>query len=247
MRIAHAATAVTSALTLALAPVAAAAPPSDAPEVPVGDIAKTGGANRTKGGRDGDKTADLRDSVRGRNAKNVILLIGDGMGTSEITSARNYQYGPAGTLPGLDALPITGEYTTYALTKDGPDKGKPDYVTDSAASGTGWATGTKTYNGAISVDLEGKPLDTILEIVQRQGFATGNVTTAELQDATPAVLTAHVTDRDCKGPKETLAKCAGNAVDNGGRGSISEQLVNTPRRYQPGWGRQVLCGDHHRR
>ncbi|SKH74332.1 alkaline phosphatase [Mycobacteroides abscessus subsp. massiliense] len=80
MRIAHAATAVTSALTLALAPVAAAAPPSDAPEVPVGDIAKTGGANRTKGGRDGDKTADLRDSVRGRNAKNVILLIGDGMG-----------------------------------------------------------------------------------------------------------------------------------------------------------------------
>ncbi|MGC7323058.1 alkaline phosphatase, partial [Mycobacteroides abscessus subsp. massiliense] len=97
----------------------------------------------------------------------------------------------------------------------------PDYVTDSAASGTGWATGTKTYNGAISVDLEGKPLDTILEIVQRQGFATGNVTTAELQDATPAVLTAHVTDRDCKGPKETLARCAGNAVDNGGRGSIS--------------------------
>lgn len=249
MRIAHAATAVTSALTLALAPVAAAAPPSDAPEVPVGDIAKTGGANRTTGGRDGDKTADLRDSVRGRNAKNVILLIGDGMGTSEITSARNYQYGAAGTLPGLDALPITGEYTTFALTKDGPDKGKPDYVTDSAASGTGWATGTKTYNGAISVDLEGKPLDTILEIVQRQGFATGNVTTAELQDATPAVLTAHVTDRDCKGPKETLARCAGNAVDNGGRGSISEQLVNTRADISLGGGGKyfaetITAGEH---
>lgn len=90
----------------------------------MGDIAKTGGANRTTGGRDGDKTADLRDSVRGRNAKNVILLIGDGMGTSEITSARNYQYGAAGTLPGLDALPITGEYTTFALTKDGAGQGQ---------------------------------------------------------------------------------------------------------------------------
>ncbi len=249
MRISHAATALTSALILALAPSAAAAPPSDSPEVPVGDIAKTGGANRTKGGRDGDKAADLRDSVLGRNAKNVILLIGDGMGTSEITSARNYQHGAAGTLPGLDALPITGEYTTFALTKDGPEKGKPDYVTDSAASGTGWATGTKTYNGAISVNLDGKPLDTILEIVQKQGFATGNVTTSELQDATPAVLTSHVVDRDCKGPKETLEKCAGNAVDNGGKGSISEQLVSTRADISLGGGGKyfaetITAGEH---
>ncbi|MEU9806683.1 alkaline phosphatase [Mycobacterium sp. NPDC050853] len=249
MRISHAATVLTSALILALAPSATAAPPSDSPEVPAGDIAKTGGANRTAGGRDGDKTADLRDSVEGRDAKNVILLIGDGMGTSEITSARNYQHGAAGTLPGLDALPITGEYTTFALTKDGSDRGKPDYVTDSAASGTGWATGTKTYNGAISVDLDGKPLDTILEIVQKQGFATGNVTTAELQDATPAVLTAHVTDRDCKGPKETAEKCAGNAIENGGKGSISEQLVATRADISLGGGgkyfdESIAGGEH---
>jgi len=250
MRISHAATALTSALILA--PSSAAAPPSDSPEVPVGDIATTGGANRVKGGREGDKAADLRNSVQSRNAKNVILLIGDGMGTTEITSARNYQHGAAGTLPGLDALPITGEYTTFALTKDGPEKGKPDYVTDSAAAGTGWATGTKTYNGAISVDLDGQPLDTILEIVQKQGFATGNVTTAELQDATPAVLTAHVTDRDCKGPKDTLQKCAGNAgnaVDNGGKGSISEQLVNTRADISLGGGAKyfeetITSGEH---
>ena len=68
MRISHAVIALTSTLILALAPSAAAAPPSDAPEVPVGEIAKTGGANRTPGGRDGDKVADLRNSVQGRNA-----------------------------------------------------------------------------------------------------------------------------------------------------------------------------------
>lgn len=215
-----------AALILAT-PAATAAPPSDTPEVPVAALSRTGGANRTPGGLDGDKTADLRGSVHGRNAKNVILLIGDGMGTSEITAARNYQYGAAGTLPGIDALPVTGEYTTFSLIKDGPDRGKPEYVTDSAASGTGWATGTKTYNRAVSVDLDGRPLDTILEIAQRAGFATGNVTTAELQDATPAVLTAHVTDRNCKGPNETTRLCPENAVENDGRGSIAEQLVAT--------------------
>ena len=45
---------------------------------------------------------------------------------------------------------MTGEYTTYAVKKGTSDT--PEYVTDSAASGTGWATGHKTYNNAISVD-----------------------------------------------------------------------------------------------
>ena len=71
------------------------------------------------------------------------------MGDSEITIARNYHVGAAGRL-NLDGLPLTGAYTTYAV-KAGTTN-VPDYVTDSAASGTGWATGTKTYNNAVSVD-----------------------------------------------------------------------------------------------
>ncbi|MDT5150482.1 MAG: alkaline phosphatase [Mycobacterium sp.] len=54
---------------------------------------------------------------------------------------------------GLDALPLTGQYTTYALQKNG----KPNYVTDSAASATSWSTGTKTYNGALGIDIKGAP------------------------------------------------------------------------------------------
>ncbi|MCP2259331.1 alkaline phosphatase [Streptoalloteichus tenebrarius] len=171
-----------------------------------------------------DRTHDVRRAIQGGRARNVILFIGDGMGDSEITIARNYAKGAAGRLA-MDGLPLTGAYTTYSVTKDDPSK--PDYVTDSAASGTGWATGKKTYNGAISVDAHGKPSPTILELAKREGFRTGDVTTAEVQDATPAVLGAHVVNRDCKGPDETSKKCAVNAKENGGAGSIAEQLVQT--------------------
>ncbi|SFP43571.1 alkaline phosphatase [Amycolatopsis rubida] len=172
----------------------------------------------------GDRTQEVRQAIQGGHARNVILFIGDGMGQSEITSARNYERGAAGRLA-MDEFPLTGDYTTYAVEKGNP--AKPDYVTDSAASGTGWATGTKTYNGAISVDAYGNPVPTLLELAKRGGLRTGDVTTAEVQDATPAVLGAHVVDRDCKGPDETTKKCAQNAKENGGAGSISEQLVQT--------------------
>src|SRR6185436_10639572 len=96
-----------------------------------------------------DRTSEVRRAVQGGRAKNVIMFLGDGMGDSEITIGRNYQVGAAGRLS-MDSLPLTGEYTTYAVQKGTADV--PDYVTDSAASGTGWATGHKTYNNAISVD-----------------------------------------------------------------------------------------------
>lgn len=173
-------------------------------------------------GSHNDNTSTAMDSIRGGKARNVILLIGDGMGDSEITIARNYHVGAAGRL-NLDKLPLTGTYTTYAVQRDNP--ALPDYVTDSAASGTGWATGHKTYNGAISVLPNGKPVPTILERAKAAGFRTGDVSTAELQDATPAVLAAHVVNRDCKGPQETTVKCPANAKEKGGAGSIAEQMI----------------------
>ncbi|TYB47899.1 alkaline phosphatase [Actinomadura chibensis] len=185
------------------------------------------------GASGGDRTQDVRREVRGGKARNVILLIGDGMGDSEITIARNYTKGAAGRLA-LDTLPMTGAYTTYAVSKADPRL--PDYVTDSAASGTGWATGHKTYNGAISVTPDGKPVPTILELAKRAGFRTGDVTTAELGDATPAVLTAHVADRGCQGPAD-MAKCPVQDKVNGGPGSISEQQVQTGADLYLGGGR----------
>ena len=184
-----------------------------------GDITTPGGARRLAG----DQTAALRDSLSDKPAKNIILLIGDGMGDSEITAARNYAQGAGGFFKGIDALPLTGQYTHYALDKE---TGKPDYVTDSAASATAWSTGVKTYNGALGVDIHEKDHTTILEMAKAAGLATGNVSTAELQDATPAALVSHVTSRKCYGPSLTSTLCPINALEKGGKGSITEQLLN---------------------
>lgn len=207
-----------AAVTAAPAPQVTAAPARVQPVTD--DITQHGGAARTNN----DRTEALKQAMNGSKAKNVILLIGDGMGDSEITIARNYEHGAAGRFPGIDALPLTGQYTTFSLDKK---NGKPDYVTDSAASGSGWATGTKTYNGAISVDVKGKAQHSLLELAKAKGLRTGNVTTSELQDATPAVQVSHVSQRSCYGPEETTAKCPENALEKGGRGSITEQLIGT--------------------
>ncbi len=183
-----------------------------------GDITTNGGARRL----DGDQTDYIREAMRDAGAKNVILLIGDGMGDSEITAARNYAEGAAGQFAGIDALPVSGQYTHYSLNKDG----SPNYVTDSAASGTAWATGTKSYNGAIGVDIHGKAQKNLIEKAKDAGLATGNVSTAEIQDATPAVLAAHVAQRKCYGP-EDAEKCGDDLLENGGKGSISEQILGT--------------------
>lgn len=175
-----------------------------------GDITQPGGARRLSE----DQTAALKASLSNTTAKNVILLIGDGMGDSEITAARNYAEGAGGFFKGIDALPLTGQYTHYSLDKK---THKPDYVTDSAASATAWATGVKSYNGAIGVDVNGKDHSTLLELARAAGKATGNVSTAELEDATPAAQIAHVTSRKCYGPVKTSELCASNALEKGGK------------------------------
>ncbi|MGP2706114.1 alkaline phosphatase, partial [Serratia marcescens] len=91
-----------------------------------GTLTEPGGARRLAG----DQTAALKASLSDKTVKNVILLIGDGMGDSEITAARNYAEGAGGYFKGIDALPLTGQYTHYSLDKK---THKPDYVTDSAA------------------------------------------------------------------------------------------------------------------
>ena len=185
-----------------------------------GKVDTYGGAAR----EDGDQSRLIKESISSGKVRNVILLIGDGMGDSEITVARNYLRGAGGAFPGLDALPLTGQMTHYSVNKD---TGKPDYTPDSAATGTAWATGTKTYDNAISVDRRGKAYATILQQAKRAGLATGDVTTAEIQDATPAVQVAHISQRSCYGPVETTAKCPEAAKEKGGRGSITEQLLDT--------------------
>lgn len=199
-----------------------------------GDITQQSGARRLSG----DQIQALKTELNSKTAKNVILLIGDGMGDSEITAARNYHAGAGGMFKGIDALPFTGLYTHYALDK----KTKlPNYVTDSAASASAWATGVKTYNGALAVDVFDKPHQTLLEMAKAKGKATGNITTSEIQDATPAALFAHITARKCYGPEATSKTCPDSALENGGLGSISEQLIETRADITLGGGSKTFA------
>lgn len=192
--------------------------------------------------------AQYGESGPGRStdkAKNVIVFIGDGMGDSEITSARNYLYGANGRLPGLDNLKYTGSYTHFSLN---PQTGKPNYVTDSAASSTAWNTGTKTYNGAIGVDMLGKPVPNLLENAKARGMKTGNVSTAEIEDATPAGAATHALNRKCYGPEMDKNKqaCQGEKFkkqfrENGGLGSIAEQLVDVRADVTLGGGAKAFA------
>ena len=211
------------ASVLALAAATAAggqSAPVDLARAARGDLSQPGGARRING----DMTATYRTLIRDGVVRNVILLIGDGMGDSEITLARDYAEGAGGYFKGIDALPVTGQYTHYALEKT---TGKPNYVTDSAASATAWSTGVKSYNGAIGVDIREAPHASLIELARRAGYATGDVTTAEIEDATPAAQIAHVTMRACFGPVATSKLCPANALEKGGAGSIAEQLLNT--------------------
>lgn len=209
-----------AALALTANPTLAQQATPDLARAARGDLRVPGGARRLAG--------DMRETYRTLSAdgdvRNVILLIGDGMGDSEITVARNYAEGAGGYFKGIDALPFTGQYTHYSLVRE---TGKPDYVTDSAASATAWASGVKSYNGAIGVDIHGKPHLTLLERAKAAGFATGDVSTAEIQDATPGALIAHVVHRKCYAPAVTSKTCPQNALENGGAGSITEQLLDT--------------------
>lgn len=199
-----------------------------------GDIRQPGGARRLSG----DMTETYRRLLGDGTVRNVILLIGDGMGDSEITLARNYAQGAGGFFKGIDALPITGQYTHYSID---PKTGKPNYVTDSAASATAWATGVKSYNGAIGVDSFGAPHPSLLEKAKAAGYATGDVTTAAIQDATPAAQIAHVTRRNCFGPEATSRDCPANALEQGGAGSIAEQLLNARPDVALGGGAETFA------
>ena len=134
----------------------------------------------------GGDSEDSDVSDGDQQAKNVILLIGDGMGSAHVTAARLYAVGREGKLV-MDGLPVTGMARTWSTES---------VVTDSAAAGTALATGVKTYNKAISVDQDKKPVPTILEKAQDAGKSVGLVTNVWLSHATPAVFAAHNPERD---------------------------------------------------
>ncbi|WP_432488817.1 alkaline phosphatase [Kineococcus sp. SYSU DK018] len=120
-------------------------------------------------------------------AKNVILFVGDGMGAAHRQAGRLALAGLDRDLY-MDSLPVSGSVHT---SPEEPEA----FITDSAAGATAYATGLKTFNGAVGVDARGNAVPTILERASTAGKATGLVTTGQITDATPAAFAAHVSDR----------------------------------------------------
>src|SRR5262245_16977118 len=166
---------------------------------------------------------------RGNDPKNIIFFLGDGMGTQEITAAR-YYLGVHHKL-NVDRLPYTGFDTTWSVKPAAAPPYLPDYDPDSASTGSMWATGKKTIDERISQgpssaeNVPGPNLKTILEIAQKRGMKVGDVSTAEITDATPAVLASHISLRGCQGPAN-MAACPTETKAAGGLGSIAEQMVD---------------------
>lgn len=144
--------------------------------------------------------SDSKVAVSGntKNPKNIIFMVGDGMGPSYNSAYRHFADNP-------DTKEI--EPTAFDRYLTGQQKTDPndpkENVTDSAAGATAFSTGVKTYNGAISVDENKKKLKTVLEQAKENKKSTGLVTTAEITDATPAAFASHVDSRD---KKDEIAK-----------------------------------------
>lgn len=119
---------------------------------------------------------------RAHRAKNVIVIIGDGMGTAQVSASVVAQKG----LSNFQRFPYSGFSRTYSHNR---------YTTDSGAGGTAIVCGQKTDNYHIGMLPDGTPIKSILTLMHEQGLATGFVVTSSVLDATPASTYAHVPHR----------------------------------------------------
>ena len=162
----------------------------------------TAGAEKKRKTADASEKQESTDAEESKTtgekekSENLIVLIGDGMGPAQVTLSRLYaqEYEEIEKLYMDDYLVGTNS-TRADRSLDGEESG---VVTDSAASGTAFATGNKTYNGAVSVTNEmiAKPVASVLEAAKEEGKSTGLISTARLTHATPAVYASHVRSRD---------------------------------------------------
>lgn len=186
------------------------------------------------------KAVSGREAERGApRAKNVILFIGDGMGVSTITAGRIW----AGQNRGVDGESYrlameTLPYSAFAKTYTHDSQ-----VADSAPTATAMTTGVKSYNGTIGVTqsadirkcvtAETASADSLWEIAEDAGLATGVISTARLTHATPAATYAKTTERDW----ENDAQVSPSGKEAGCR-DIARQFVD----WRHGDGFEVFMG-----
>lgn len=123
---------------------------------------------------------------KNKRTKNVILLIGDGMGLSQIYAGYTANKGR------LNMFNIPTEGFSVTSSAD-------SYITDSAAGGTAMASGHKTNNRFIGADEKGNPLESITEKLAKKNYKTAIISCGDITDATPAAFYAHQSDRSYNG------------------------------------------------
>jgi len=144
--------------------------------------AKSEDVEKTYTGGETYKVKTFNQKFKAKKPKNVVFLIGDGMGVSQVFAALTANKGHLY----LENFKTVGFSKTQSADK---------YITDSAAGGTALSTGVKTYNGAIGVDVNKQPVQTILEAAEEKGLSTGLVSTSAITHATPASFISHQESR----------------------------------------------------
>jgi alkaline phosphatase len=135
--------------------------------------------------------------------KNVILMIGDGMGPAYLKAYRLLKDDPQ-----TEAIEMT-LFDQYLIgTIDTAPKGKRGKVTDSAAAATAYATGYKVLSRTLSITEKNEPLLTVLEKAKQRGKSTGLIATSPITGATPAAFIAHHSSR------YNYAEIADQFIDN---------------------------------
>ncbi|MDR2556946.1 MAG: alkaline phosphatase [Bacteroidales bacterium] len=156
------------------------------------------------------------------NVKNVIIMIGDGMGVTQVYAGLTANHGSLN----LERATATGFSKTYSASH---------YITESAAGGTAIACGQKTKNSYIGLNANGDSIPSIMDLAHLKGISTGIVVTCELTHATPGSFSAHQKDRYMS--EEIASDISRSGIDvliGGGRNMFEKRKdgVNLSKKMQ---------------
>ena len=155
-----------------------------------------------------NQCAHKTECSKPRKVKNVIFMIGDGMGLNQLYAGMTANGGNLN----IERCTHIGLAKTYSANS---------YITDSAASGTALATGNKTNNGMIGMNADSVAVKSVLSMAEEAGMATGLVATVRITHATPAAFYAHQINRGMY--EEIAAEMLTSGVDffvGGGRNNF---------------------------
>jgi alkaline phosphatase len=138
-------------------------------------------SNKSKDKADRQLAPNFAHVKMNKAPKNIIMVVADGMGPAYVSAYRYFMDNPNTDMTEVTVFDdiLVGTQRTYPAKQSG-------VITDSAASATALATGVKSYNGAIGMDVNKNALETVLHRAHKLGLKTGLAVTSHIVHATPA-------------------------------------------------------------